>query len=275
MEYIIQENTLKDIADAIREVKGDASYLNPVDMPSAIRSIGKGALNYSVVRYPIGATLPDVAKEHTIAIFSDIEITGYAFSSEEPYYTYPGLVWIYTSTYSKREFNAIIDGNNILKAYPVWAKQYTEDAEWISVEMQITFDGSSWDTFELVFYQDGVFNEDVFGKVTHNGYIHAGQGLNNGAIGLSRYGEINHADYVDITPYSTFQYDIVVSNYGRVDVGIKNQAGTTIATTGQNQGVGTITLDISDINEPVKVWFYVYGNANSNNSLINNLKFLP
>lgn len=177
-----------------------------------------------------------------------------------------GAVWFYTAASSAREFNAIKE--NALYTYPVQAYQYI-DCDLVSVDIQI-YQNGEWHTFELILYKDGVFNTDVFGKVTHNGTIKA-----NGSILFYRYGELSHANYIDATPYSTFQYDIVVSNYGRPDVTIKNQAGTTLATTGQQQGVKTITLDISDINEPIKVSFYVWGNANDDNTYINNLKFLP
>lgn len=160
---------------------------------------GDAGLNFSVVRYVSESALPATAEENTIAVITTTEIANWVFASTEPTEPVNGMVWFYTSTFSMRGFNALKE--NALYAYPIYANQYI-DNEWVSVGIQIYQDG--WQAFELLMYKDGVFNEDVFGKVTHNGYIHVGQGLDNGAIGLSRYGEINHANYVDITPYSTF-----------------------------------------------------------------------
>ena len=226
---------------------------------------GSAGLNFSVVRYASESALPSTADENTIAVFTETEITSWIFASTEPTEPVNGMVWFYTASSSTREFNALKE--NALYAYPVYANQYIDD-EWVSVDLQIYQSG--WQAFELVLYEDGVFNTDVFGAVTHNGTIQA-----DGSILFYRYGELSHANYIDATPYSTFQYDIVVSNYGRPEVYVKNQAGTTLATTGQNQGVQTITLDVSEINEPIRVFFYVYGNANDDNTYINNLKFLP
>ena len=231
---------------------------------------GKGGfsnagLNFSVVRYTSENVLPATAEENTIAVFTNTEIASWVFASTEPVEPVNGMVWFYTAASSTREFNALKE--NALYAYPVYANQYINN-EWVSVGIQIYQDG--WQAFELLMYKDGVFNTDVFGTITHNGTIRE-----DGSILFYRYGELSHANFIDATPYSTFQYDIVVSNYGRPEVYVKNQAGTTLATTGQNQGVQTITLDVSDINEPIRVFFYVYGNANNDNTYINNLKFLP
>lgn len=229
-------------------------------------AFGNAGLNFSVVKYSSASALPATADENTIAVITEHEITSWQFSSDEPIELVEGMVWFYTAASSTKAFNAIKE--NALYTYPVQAYQYINGVL-VSVDIQI-YQNGAWHTFELLMYKDGVFNTDVFGAVTHNGTIQA-----DGSILFYRYGELSHANYIDATPYSTFQYDIVVTNWGRPDVWIKNQAGTTLATTGQNQGVKTITLDISHVNEPIKVSFYVYGNANADSTYINNIKFLP
>jgi hypothetical protein len=226
---------------------------------------GNAGLNFAVVRYASESVLPATAEENTIAVFTNTEIASWVFASTKPTEPINGMVWFYTASSSTREFNALDE--NTLCVYPVYATQYINN-EWVPVSIQIYQNG--WKAFELPMYKDSVFNTDIFGKVTHNGAIRA-----DGSILFYRYGELSHANYIDATPYSTFQYDIVVSNHGRPEVYVKNQAGTTLATTGQKIGVQTVTLDVSDINEPIRVFFYVYGNADSDNTYINNLKFLP
>lgn len=225
-------------------------------------------LNFDVIRCSDETMLPATAKENTFAVFTDIEITDWAFASKNPYLTdmdlIEGAVWFYTSSTSTRAFNAITE--NTLYVYPNQAYQYI-NGQWVSVSIKIYQNG--WKGFELIFYQDGVFNTEIFGNASHNGTIQS-----DGSLRLYRYGYLKSTTLVDITPYSTLQYDIVTSNYGRPDLRVVNSSGTVIASTGQVQGVQTISLDVSEINEPVLVDMYVYGNSNSDNTYINNVKFI-
>lgn len=266
IHFITQEKTVipTEERQIITADEGYHSLSQVIVEPIEINSGGTD-LNFSIVRYDPGVTLPDFAEENTLAAFTEQEITSWVFAPEKPIEPETGMVWIYAGTFSTRGFNALKE--NALYTYPIYANQY-DGSMWKSIDIKIYQNG--WQDFELVMYKDGAFNTDIFGKVTHNGMVQT-----DGSILLYRYGELNHDNFVDITPYSTFQYDIVVSNYGRVEAYIKNQANITIASTGQKQGVQTITLDVSDINEPIKVSFYVYGNSNNDNTYINNLKFLP
>lgn len=268
-EYLIQNETLTKIANAIRKKTGRIAQLSPEDMAAEIEGLSNVNLNFSVVRYEPGAILPEIAAENTFAVFTDHEITGWTFTFEEPAFPSEGMIWFRTASSSSRGFNAL--KQNGLYVYPTSARQYISGS-WISIELQAYQNG--WQAFELVLYEDGVFNTDVFGTINHNGYIHT-TGTYAGSIGMSAYGYLRTTTAVDVSSYSVFQYDITTSNYGRPDVIIKNAAGTVLATTGQVQGVQTVTLDISDINEPIIVDFYVYGNSSSNSTFINNIKFTP
>jgi hypothetical protein len=78
---------------------------------------------------------------------------------------------------------------------------------------------------------------------------------------VGRYGEINTTIAVDATPYSIFKFDIVRDNSGRADVTIVNATDTAgLAKIYQVSTVGTYTCDISGINEPILIKFYIYGN---------------
>lgn len=82
---------------------------------------GGASLNFTVVGNP----QPSSPKENTIWINTDVPISSYAFSVEQPEGV-PGMVWISTGTSSTIEFNAL--KKNGIQVYPISAKQYVEGA---------------------------------------------------------------------------------------------------------------------------------------------------
>ena len=80
---------------------------------------GGGGLNFKVVG---GTSQPVNPKENTIWVNTETEISGWAFSATEPGSPVEGMVWIYTGTYSTKEFNAL--KKNCVNVYPLSAKQY-------------------------------------------------------------------------------------------------------------------------------------------------------
>lgn len=270
MEYIIQENTLIDIAEAIREVKGDTSLFNPVDMPAAIRSISSGGeeLNFSVVDYASEADLPLTAEENTIAVFVIVDMTSYILSPSEPENPAQGMVWIKTGTSSSTDFNALKE--NAIQIYPQSSAQY-KDGAWITVNTKV-YQNGTWNGIvtALYWFKDGSFNTDTFGS-TSSSY----HSINGNNMVVTWDSEVKHTTLVDVTPYRMFTFTIAVYNYGRPSVMLRNSVGTALASSGQKYGVGTYTLDVSSINEPVYIQINCNANAASNYSALNDIGFIP
>ena len=231
-------------------------------------------LNFTVVG---GTSAPVNPANNTIWVNTSVAISYWFMCSVNPGGTASeGTIWIVTKSSANNrpaDFNALKGYGDIwIEPCCVW--QYSNGA-WSKKDAKIYKNGQ-WIPLELILYQNGAFNTAVFGSVTHNGYIHAnGNGVNDGSIGFSRYGNLRTTTAVDITPYSTFAFDIVWSNYGRPRVQIISMSNQVLAEGPQVQGVNTFTLDVSSINEPVYVDIYVYGNANNDSTRLDNLKFLP
>lgn len=111
---------------------------------------GDGApLNFKVV----GNLQPDNPKENTIWVDTDVPITSWIFSAEEPSPAEAGMVWISVGTSSSVAFNAL--RKNSVQVYPLSAKQYISGA-WVNVTAMSYQNGewSAWVT-NLVVLKDG------------------------------------------------------------------------------------------------------------------------
>ena len=119
-EYLIQDSTLTAIGDAIREKTKKTDAILVSDLASEISSISGGAdLNFDVVG---GTTQPTNPIENMIWINTNVEITGWIFSSTEPENITEGMVWFVTGTNSDFIFNALKE--NTLNVYPLFVRQY-------------------------------------------------------------------------------------------------------------------------------------------------------
>lgn len=85
---------------------------------------GGTSLNFKV----IGNPQPETAKDNTIWVDTDAEITSWVFSATQPETAAEGMVWISTGTSSAVEFNAL--KKNGIMVYPIAAKQYVSGA-WV------------------------------------------------------------------------------------------------------------------------------------------------
>ncbi len=97
---------------------------------------GGTGLNFKVVGNP----QPESAKENTIWVDTDAEITGWVFSATEPEAPSEGIVWFSTGTSSTAGFNSL--KKNVLMVYPMNAYQYINGA-WAYKPAQI-YQGGSW-----------------------------------------------------------------------------------------------------------------------------------
>ena len=161
-------------------------------------------LNFEVVRYASEADLPETAKENTLAVFTDVDIDGWHFGAKHPDEMKQGMVWFFTAASSSAPFNAL--KKNCIEVYPLSAKQYI-DGELVDKPIKCYQDGL-WRSYDLVFFENGIFNIDVFGEITGTQVIES-----NGSFHLYRNQYVSHTTLVDITPYSKFQFEITVMDF--------------------------------------------------------------
>ena len=177
-----------------------------------------------------------------------------------------GQVWISTGTSSLVAFNAV--KKNGIEVYPISAKQYIGGA-WVDVEAKSYQDGVwvDWKPAELVWYENGVFNTEVFGENTATVQ-------SDGSFILYRGNSIATKNPVDISDYSIFEYEVTTKyNDGPPQVTIKSASGANLAQTALSYGAGVYTVDVSAINEPVIVYIQAFGGSGGDYCCLNNLKF--
>ena len=153
---------------------------------------GGTGLNFEVVAYKSAAELPATAALNTISVFTE-NMTGYTFNPAEPASPKEGLVWFKTGNSSKVAFDVVED--DPIRICPVGAYQYSGGA-WKSIEAKTYLNGWIDWKFDLYLIQNGVYNEDIFGKPTLNyAQITAG-----GAI-IGQNQSITAENFVDFSEY--------------------------------------------------------------------------
>ena len=117
---------------------------------------GGTALNFRVVG---GTEAPANPAANCIWVNTDVDITSWVFSAEEPSPAEPDMVWIRIATSSPVAFNAL--KKNGIMVYPMSAKQYI-DGTWLDKTAK-SGKGGAWVDWaaDTVLYNSGVFNEDV------------------------------------------------------------------------------------------------------------------
>lgn len=177
---------------------------------------GGGSLNFKVVAAASEAALPTTAKENTIAVITDAEITSWVFSSAAPETPEAGMVWIATGTDSTVGFNAV--KKNGLWVYPSGVQQYIGD-EWVDKTAKTWQNGAWADWWDGEMYTPG--NE----QIAHTGgWIGQGRIFSSAASGgavaptITRTAEnligqngnhssvVRTANAIDMTPYTTLNY---------------------------------------------------------------------
>ena len=244
---------------------GTGGITGIVDMigPCAV-SGGGGGLNFNLVG---GLTQPTDPVENTIWVNTDFEITGYIFSATEPAEIEPGMVWIYTNTFSPFVFNAL--KKNCLEVYPFSVKQWIDDAL-VDVPASIYQNGEWVEILtDLVFFENGVFNTDVWGDPTGTYTLN-----DNGSFRIKQSKNVASKNYVDISDYKYLTFEIVKYGYGHPTVTLIDASGTTVASFGRYEAVGVLKVDVSSINKAVKIKISAAGNTDTNYSDMDHIKFL-
>ena len=149
------------IGNAIRSKTGGTELLTLDDMASEIASISAGAeLNFKVVG---GTTQPTSPSEYTIWISTDVNITSWFFSLNNPHTAgevNEGAVWISTEYNSTTKFNALRE--NGIHVYPSFAMQHI-GGEWVTKALKLYQDGAWTSLWDGYLYNSGDECIDVTG----------------------------------------------------------------------------------------------------------------
>lgn len=163
MKYLIDEQTLVDLADVIRYKADINETLTPSEMIEAIDGLTtttEKPFNFEIVG---GATEPTNPIENMIWINTDIEIGEYQFSATEPTMRADGTelqngdVWISTRNYAGVYVNALKKNGIQLQ---MSACEQFNGTSWESKEIKI-YQNSEWKDIDLI-----IFN----GETVKNGY---------------------------------------------------------------------------------------------------------
>lgn len=148
-EYLIQKETLTELADAIRGKNGETTLYKPSEMVNAIRKIP--SLNFEIVG---GTTQPTSPTENMIWINTDTDITEWGFGAMEnrPTSSEDGTVFFTTKRYAIISFNSLKENSSFV--YPDVAYQYISGA---------------WEAKNVMIYQNGVWVDIKNGRLFVDG----------------------------------------------------------------------------------------------------------
>lgn len=124
---------------------------------------GGAAMNFRVVG---GTTAPTTPAVNCIWVNTNVEITSWIFSATEPRPAEAGMIWIYTSTSSIMEFNAL--KKNAIQVYPISAKQYINGA-WVDKTAK-SYQGGEWVDWIMYLFKDGDQFENITGGLKGYAY---------------------------------------------------------------------------------------------------------
>lgn len=277
-EYLIQDTTLINIADAIRNKTGKSDVLSVDNMVAEIAAIETGVkLNFQVVG---GTTQPANPTENMIWVNTD-EITGYYFQSEQPENMSDGDVWFVTSQNSLLSFNMLKD--NTVMVYPLSVEQMINNELVDMSQCTEIYHNGSWENFDPHVYiiKDGVIITDseaggmsssiastdtytsANGKLTIN-FIYTQAGTNaclctNNPINLENVTTIS----IDIDSLTNGTWFLLVS-----ETRPTRTFGTesSFPATASISGAGTVNLDVSTLNNNYYIGIGMYGQTWSGNA---------
>lgn len=213
------------------------------------------SLNFKVVG---GTTQPASARENTIWINTDSEITGWELSPNELADPAEGLVWITTGSSATTQFNAL--KKNGITIYPVSAFQYIAGV-WVDKPAQIFQDGS-WVEWAFFLFKEGAgfamgytgftnaeFTDDLI-TMTIKTSGNTKYSTSNEKVDVTNYKtaffEVQKASFSGASGYSQRAYLHVGEAKAQIGEGISGSSGTFITD-------GIVEIDISALSGEVDV----------------------
>jgi hypothetical protein len=231
---------------------------------------GGGGLNLSVTAYPTVSVLPTSAKEGSVAVITDRNITGYVFSDKDPASKSTGMVWITTSGGT---VSYTVDKKGVLTLYPALCNIW-DGSSWILCDAFL-FKYGSWVSFATaipMFFENGDVFESVTGGWTGDGYTGGSNITDNSkwsvgetlfVSGKDKYSNaiIGTANPVDLTNLDKIHFDVVDCTAGNsyfVVSPTKDLKQKAIEFKDPNSGNHTVTLDVTSLTGVHYIAFYVH-----------------
>lgn len=257
-----KNDSITAVANAIREslkVSGQLTF--PADFVNAIRN--GASTNFAVVG---GTTQPASPVNNTLWVNTDVPITRWDFSSDEPVKRSNGQVWFDVDVSSRMEFNAI--QKNEIRTCPTACHQLI-DNQWVSKDAALYTQGQ-WIRWMLYVYDNG--------KI-HSGTIQSNDGKNAVELnattihvhstGHNTWGYIYFTEPVDLTRYKKLcmvgSMTITGSgeNWGSIQFGAFKTIGSSAAAKIEGtKASGTHSIDVSELSGTYYIAFYLKGFAN-------------
>lgn len=189
---------LTAIADAIRDQSGGAEKLTLDQMPIEIANF----LNFKVVGNP----QPTSPSENTIWLNTDVPITGYDFSANEPTNPVDGMVWVAVRSSSTVAFSAT--KKNPVMVYPISAKQYVGGA-WTNKKAEIYQIGAWKPVFsEIYIVRNGALNDVPIAVDRTGNTVTQGNGYAVFSASKNTIGVFTTEDTYDLTQYKKLRITI-------------------------------------------------------------------
>ena len=204
---------------------------------------GGGGLNFAVKGYPSADAIPEVAKENTIAVITDVEITSYIFSATEPENPVEGMVWVSTGSSSPVSFNAL--KHNTLMVYPSAVKQYIDGA-WVNKDKK-TYTGGSWTNWfdGWLFDSGNTFDSITGGWTNHEG----GSYLEGWAYVYASFGEARRTvNKINLTGFNYLNVQYLTrtgTNTIAIDESDTLGKAADLTAYESSEKTGVVSLDIS------------------------------
>lgn len=215
------------------------------------RGGGGTGLNFEVVG---GTTKPTSSKEVTVWVNTDAQITGWAFSPDEPTNLVDDMVWFKTGTSDTISFNAL--KKNEIDVRPSGAYQYI-DGEWKEVSAEIYQNGRWRPLWGGALFDNGDQYEAITGgweyEASGNGTADISETIYFGGGNLS-YVWVKTVKTVDLTDHKGLDINVVSRSGGEFVVYLTHENTNDVVArfTPSNQ-TGKISIDISNINEKCRI----------------------
>lgn len=156
-------------------------------------------LNYSVID---GTVEPANPTENMIWVNTNINITNYIFSKNEPIKT-EGLVWFITDDNSNISFYSMkLNNKNVDEILVTNVKQYI-NGQWIGISAKI-YQNKKWHDFKSYILYDGILNED-YGSWVPAGDTYFQNGLIIGRANTDIGGAGYLSQPIDVSKYSAIR----------------------------------------------------------------------
>lgn len=225
------------------------------------------ALNFKVVG---GTTQPVSASENTIWVNTDTDISSWGFSATQPSSPSEGQVWIQTGTVSQAEFNAL--KKNTVQVYPIAVYQYISGA-W-AAKTAMTYQDGSWKDWLKYLFNRGDQCISMGGSWTGDGYSHSSTNVHDGTVGDtaitisgsgSSFGVIGKENSIDLSPYTTLKCECSSASGSNMTLRVMSKKVISSANTlaSVTLTTGTVSLDLSTINESAYIVLWATDNANA------------